>query len=107
MLAPRPFALMIVAGLALAGCLTQQPGVAIAGFEQRYHAPPVHHYDPWPHRRSYGYPPAPYYRPHYAPPAYGYRPPPHRRYDPCVRTKRGAPMVRELGLYHQRVERVC
>jgi hypothetical protein len=99
--------MMIVAALAVAGCLTNQPGVAVAGFEQRHHYAPGHGYDPWPHREGNFHPPAPYYRPRLAPPAYHHGPPPHRRYDPCVRTRRGAQMVRELGLYHQRVERVC
>jgi hypothetical protein len=100
---------LVVAGLVLAGCLTQRPGIAMAGDDRRWRpAPPIVHYDPSPRLHDYR-PTAPYwsqprYRPHT--PYYG-GPPVHRRHDPCVRVKRGAPMVRELGLYHQRIERIC
>ncbi len=87
----------VLLGMGLAGC-TLRPGEQLAFAETRSpgwisnSSRPF--YAPSPSRRYW---PDDAYRSGYQD---GYR-------DRCIRTRRGSPIIRELGWYHRKTERVC
>lgn len=91
------FCLMLAVAAAAPGCGAPHDGHG--------YWPPAYGYRPsersgWPYTTPYRYGDDAYPRRYYDP---GYR----KRHDPCVQTKRGAPIIRELKWYHRKTERVC